>query len=226
MLKTVVTGRALDEGAVLAPERYDPRRKLDSTKRVLADMVDVVRHSFEPHKCARGAPIVVFDTGDADRGIIRGHAPPQPGHKIGSTKKIVEPGDVLVSRLRPYLKQVAWVDEGVGGGARLACSTEFFVLRSKVSTESAAFLVPFLLSGPVQQVLCAAQEGGHHPRFNQQTLQALPIPDRVFNERRQMSNLIEDAIRGARRAEAAIELAVRRLSEPRDERPSPPTDGT
>jgi hypothetical protein len=214
LLKSIVSVRTLNEGTVLSPERYDPRRKLRSTGRLLVDLVDIVRHSFEPAKGEYSGPVVVLDTGDADRGMVRAHGLPQPARKVGSTKKFAEPRDVLISRLRPYLKQVAWVDESVAVGARLACSTEFFVLRAKVPTESIAFLVPLLLSEPVHRVLCAAQEGGHHPRFNQQTLEGLPISDKLFAKRHEISKTIENAIRAARRAETEVETQVKRLSRP------------
>ncbi len=50
---------------------------------------------------------------------------------------------VLISRLRPYLRQVAFVDKDIGDGhaVELACSTEFFVLRS-LTAEPIGFSVP------------------------------------------------------------------------------------
>ena len=94
---------------------------------------------------------------------------------------LIRPRQVVISRLRPYLRQVAWVDAGLLAeqtpGTELICSTEFFVLES-VGSASVAFLVPFLLSLPIQAVLAAAQAGGHHPRFNERTLMTLPIPPR------------------------------------------------
>ena len=68
------------------------------------------------------------------------------------------PGDVIISRLRPYLRQVAFVDSDIRGyelSATILCSTEFFVLRA-IEQESIAFLVPFLLSQSTQQVLAAS----------------------------------------------------------------------
>lgn len=63
---------------------------------------------------------------------------------IGSAKKSLRSGDVVISRLRLYLRQVAWVDsqlgELIGSGAVAAIvSTEFYILRP-VSKESLVFL--------------------------------------------------------------------------------------
>lgn len=49
-------------------------------------------------------------------------------------------GDVIISRLRPYLRQVAYVDED--RKEILGASTEFFVIRAR-NNESIAYLVPF-----------------------------------------------------------------------------------
>lgn len=212
MLASIVAVRGLEIGEVLSPERYDPRRKLGSSKRLLSDLVDVVRDSLEPEKASATTNVVVLDTGHADRGMLRAIGPAQPARKVGSVKKFVKPGDVIISRLRPYLRQVAWVDEVVPMGVQLACSTEFFVLRAKTEGESVAFLVPFLLSAPVHRVLCAAQEGGHHPRFNQQTLEGLSIPDQVFKKRGEISSRVEAAVHAAREAEARMVAEVERLS--------------
>ena len=100
-------------------------------------------------------------------------------------------GDVLISRLRPYLRQVAYVDRTIPvlSEAALLCSTEFFVLRS-VDQQSIAFLVPFLLSVQVQRVLAASQEGGHHPRVRESTLLTLPLPSSLLETRAATSSAV------------------------------------
>jgi hypothetical protein len=88
-------------------------------------------------------------------------------------------------------------------GATLVCSTEFFVMRAK-GPESIAFLVPFLLSDQVQEVLAASQEGGHHPRFDQETLFNLPVPKKWLSNRDKISSSIEKAIKLYRESEGTI----------------------
>jgi hypothetical protein len=192
---------------VLAPERYDPRRALDSgvTKTVLlGDVANLVRRVVQPS--AYLGRCLVLDTSDAREGIVISRKVPLDGSELGSAKKVIEPRDVIISRLRPYLRQVAFVDAAMPNsrGSLLVCSTEFFVLRSP-NEHSIAFLVPFLLSRPVQEVLAAAQEGGHHPRFDDSTLLTLPVPVSLLDTRDVASRTIEKAVEYYRQYERGVE---------------------
>jgi len=198
----------LEGGFVLAPERYDPRREsllasagragFTPLRRLAASVRQTVTASSdESTRC------LVLDTSDAREGVVVHRKAPAPLSGIGSAKKIVEPGDVIVSRLRPYLRQAAYVDRDIRhreDGVLLICSTEFFVLRA-VDGGSAAFLVPLLLSEEVQKVLAAAQEGGHHPRFNERTLLGLPVPKAWVERREELSREVERAVKLYRQSE-------------------------
>lgn len=184
---------------VLAPERYDPRRELSASPNArctpLRTLVLVDRKVIHPQAGA-DARCVVLDTSDAREGVIVGRRSPQRVCELGSAKKRLAPKDVIISRLRPYLRQVALVDERVpnwNDETLLLCSTEFFVLRS-VDANSVAFLVPFLLSESVQEVLAASQEGGHHPRFNEEALLNLPVPVGMVTERNAISEEVERSV--------------------------------
>jgi len=177
---------------------------------LLAEVASTVRKTIAP---ARGSSEVclVLDTSDAREGIIVGQREPVMVADVGSAKKLVEPGDVVISRLRPYLRQVALVDSGIWNwspGMLLAVSTEFYVLRSR-DGGSIAFLVPFLLSRLVQEVLSASQEGGHHPRFHETALLSLPIPKDLIARRGEHSCIVEEAIRCYRDTEQAIASVIR-----------------
>jgi len=87
------------------------------------------------------------------------------------------------------------------------CSTEFFVLQS-IDDQPISFLVPFLLSRPVQTVLAASQEGGHHPRFNQGTLLDLPMPHALLKRREKNSRQVEEAVALFRRSERLRDVLV------------------
>ena len=195
---------SLGADLILAPERYDPRRSLSSAEGAvrLGDVVEILHVSASPNQM-ESSRLIVLDTSDAREGIISCRKGPVSAREIRSAKKLVEQGCVLISRLRPYLRQVAYVDgevPGWGADVPMYCSTEFFVLRS-VNGQPISFVVPFLLSAPVQTVLAASQEGGHHPRFNQNTLLQLPIP-RALMERRDMdSRQVEEAVSLFRRSE-------------------------
>lgn len=196
---------------VLAPERYDPRRSLDasSSSIPLGDVVKLIRKTVSP-KGDLGS-CIVLDTSDVREGIVIGRK--EQTTEIGSAKKTAQPGDMIISRLRPYLRQVAYVDHRIANlsGALLVCSTEFFVLRAK-DEQSIAFLVPFLLSDRVQEVLAASQEGGHHPRFDDATLMNLPLPKKILKDREKISKSIEAAVEHYREAEQSIEKHVKLAS--------------
>ncbi|MFT5685614.1 MAG: hypothetical protein ACI8RZ_006568, partial [Myxococcota bacterium] len=69
---------------------------------------------------------------------------------------------------------------------------------------SIAFLVPFLLSEPVQTALAAGQEGGHHPRFPSALLMGLRIPVGRMERRGADSVAVERAVGQAQAARAVL----------------------
>lgn len=206
----------LDANLILAPERYDPRRRKLPVKRAVADIVQIINDQIHPaRENHTGRQYLVLDTGDAYEGVVLTNKPPVHLNEIGSAKKLAKAGDVIISRLRPYLRQVAYIDEGLMARSddltSLACSTEFYVLRSK-DTQSIAFLVPYLLSKAVQEILRAAQEGGHHPRFNQATIENLSIPDWLMTQREDISAATESAINSIRLGNLSLEVLVKQCS--------------
>jgi hypothetical protein len=199
----------LDSGFVLAPERYDPRRHplagghtQEETK--LSRLAIIIRETVVPEKADRDSSYVILDTGDAFEGSIRSIKDPVPSSSIGSAKKVVKSGDIIISRLRPYLRQVALVDRELPEAwstpnTVILVSTEFYVLRAP-EDKSIAFLVPFFLSKSVQNILAASQEGGHHPRFPEKTLLNLCVPNSILAMRSQLSLVVENAVYAARKA--------------------------
>ena len=208
----VLSGR-LDQGWVLTPERYDPRRSTGEAGAPLGTLATLGK-ATSVAKLDPAGRYLVLDTGDATEGTLRPRSGPVPADEVNSSKKRVQAGDVLISRLRPYLRQVAVVDRGLTEAADVLVSTEFYVLRARESGRSLAFLVPFLLSAPVQDALAASQEGGHHPRFNRETLLSLPVPDRWLADRAETSEAVEQAV-GAIRSAWAV-LAALSSEEPVD----------
>lgn len=198
----VLTGR-LDAGLILAPERYDPRRSSGMNGVPLGSLISVSGKALSMGKMDSLLRYLVLDAGDAAEGFLRPKSDPVGADGVNSAKKPVQPGDVIISRLRPYLRQVAFVDSALAreaDSAEVIVSTEFYVLRPRKSGDSIAFLVPLLLSAPVQEVLAASQEGGHHPRFSKETLLSLSVPQHIVDERDEISLAVEDAIQAIRRA--------------------------
>lgn len=187
MAITVVKSiRTLDRGFVLTPERYNPNRKLqnrshpDSIK--LSDIVVLANEIISPKQAAmRTDDVLIINTGDAYEGHIR--MPEKKKNIWNSNKKIVKAGDVIISRLRPYLRQIAYVDNGIflhNETAVCAVSTEFYVMRAK-DNRNIGFVVPLLLSSRVQSVFVNAVEGNQHPRFNDDVLLGIEIPKLILD---------------------------------------------
>jgi hypothetical protein len=173
----------LGEGLVLAPEHFDPRRSVESTgQRCLSDLVQLQTENVSAKSWQASDRLLILDTTHAYEGFVLCRHDPVAPEKMGSAKRRVQAGDVIISRLRPYLRQVALIDEALfqfaPGGNAVVTSTEFFVIRGRPGF-AAAGLIPFLLSERVQAALAAGQEGGHHPRFGRELLLSLPVPEGV-----------------------------------------------
>lgn len=195
--------RDLGDELILAPERYHPSRTVAITsRRGLADLVDLSTQNASAPSLA-DKPVLVLDTSHAYEGFVVCRHEPISAAALGSAKRRIQPGDVIISRLRPYLRQVAFVDAAlfrqVPGGNHVVASTEFFVLRSREHFPAAA-LVPFLLSPPVQAALAAGQEGGHHPRFSLDLLASLRVPDRLVAQANPLAGRVRALAQRLRRS--------------------------
>lgn len=206
----IVTRRVsmLDNGFILAPERYDPRRQMQvdgESVITIGDLVTVSKELVSQSKTS--GEYLVLDTSDVREGMVVFRK--ELTAEIGSTKKRVHRGNVIISRLRPYLRQAAFVDNEipVANGIPIVCSTEFYVLQGS-ERESIAFLVPYLLSDDVQAVLAASQEGGHHPRFDRDTLCNIPVPKDVIQNRRSVSADVERSVRLFRESESLMKSLI------------------
>jgi hypothetical protein len=197
----------LDEGYILSANRYDPRRRVPHRKGVpLVEVAQVVNEQLSP-KAALETPLRVLDTNSAFEGAIIHWNSIGSSAELGSNKKCAQGGDVIISRLRPYLRQTAFVDLGAAQ-EKVVCSTEFFVLRG-INEQSIGFLVPFLLSRSVVDYLCNSVEGGHHPRVAANTIEDLRIPESLFERRDRVSKNVEEAVLSIRSGLAAIEQLSR-----------------
>jgi hypothetical protein len=172
--------RALgDLGAdlVLAPERW---LAIDTGRGTpIGDLVVERRERPDPDA-------IVLDTTHARDGVFDLHSALRVRADPKSAKKRAEVGDLVVSRLRPYLRQIAFVHPLAA--MPLALSTEYYVLAPRAG--SLALLVPFLLGPHVQRQLAAAQEGGHHPRVPRASLLSIRVPDALLARRAEISRKV------------------------------------
>ena len=189
---------------VLTPERYNPKRRMSLSYQndgvLLSEIITLENDIVSSKK--NSSVWYQINTSDAMGGYLR--IPPIP-ERLNSNKKILKQGDVIISRLRPYLRQVAYVD--IDADEQLCVSTEFYVLRTR-NNESIAFLVPFLLSEAAQTVFSNSVEGSQHPRFKEEDLLNLVVPFQLFEMRRQISLEVDNAIAQYREYEKSLETAI------------------
>ena len=181
-------GRAL----VMAPERWLSEDENEPDGICLGELVTERRVRVEASPDA-----LVLDTTHARDGLIDLAAAQRVEDLAKSAKKAAFEGDLVVSRLRPYLRQIALVHPTLCAamqGRILALSTEFYVLSPIRPGESLAFLLPHLLSAPVQARLASFQEGGHHPRVPRESLLALKVPSTLVAAREARSREVLTAL--------------------------------
>ena len=201
--KLVLDREQVSNGAPLSPEFWLSKKQVDlqGDGIPLSDLVEIRRQT----SAAVDSTWLVLDTGNADRGLVnlRGNE----SKDRTSQKKHVPEGAVIVSRLRPYLKQVAYLPAGTAmrlKKAAIYCSTEFYVLVAKQPKENIAYLVPWLLSEPVQSVFAQATTGGHHPRFDEELLERLVVPYTWHKRRKKTSAAVEAAVESHLSSQLAI----------------------
>lgn len=195
---------------ILSPERYNPNRLSSNLiGQEITDFANLSKQSQHPKKMNPSEALIVLDTGDAKDGYLNNKSPTVPT-AIKSNKKVLKAGDVIVSRLRPYLRQVGYADAALfSRNIPVVCSTEFYVLRPRLNLDI-AFLVPFLLTEPVQALFAASQEGGHHPRFPTDVLLSLQIPEPLVAEAQNIANQIHRHIAQIRSGENGVKQLISR----------------
>jgi len=114
--------------------------------------------------------VICYDLTDALSKFL--HDRIQTNH-IGSTKKVAQKGDFVISRLRSYLEQMAIVEERE---LEQLFSSEFLVFRAKTDQISTYTLLALCMTNIIQTILKRGQYGTEHPRFYDFLLTNLPIP--------------------------------------------------
>lgn len=178
---------------VLAPERHVALAQSGDGV-PLGDLVEERRERIDADR-EHGA--VVLDTTHARDGLLDVAGALRDAAGTKSAKKRALPGDLVVSRLRPYLRQIALIHPRaltMIAKRPLALSTEFYVLSPRAPADGLAFLLPFLLSPAAQSILASAQEGGHHPRVPRTSLLGLRIPRDVVASRKRTSHAVNAAL--------------------------------
>ncbi len=179
----------------------------------VGDLFNSVRDLWQPHQASAMA-VRNHDLTDALDPFLDPTKPATLPSEIASTKKQVAAGDLVVSRLRSYLREIAMVLPG--DGANTVVSTEFIVLRPKIPKGLAVeALLVYLRSILPQTVFKWSQDGSNHPRFDERELLNLPVPRALIAEQKiytkavqQMIEQRQQATRLLNAARHAVEIAI------------------
>ena len=169
-----------------------------------------VREMFDPKVANAGDFVRNFDLTDALHPVLDDDQPTMPAREVGSSKKRFAAGDVVISRLRAYLREIALVR--TTPSVLAVGSSEFIVLRPRDAgkpTLSRSALLVFLRSHPVQTILKWSQDGSHHPRFGDEDLMCIPVPDAVCAVAPKVEKLFEEILTARGQARALLAQAKR-----------------
>lgn len=180
---------------------------------LLADRVKSIRDQWVPDRAPPAMRVRNYDITDALVPLLDAEKEPSFAADIGSMKKRLRDGDVAVSRLRAYLKEIAVVR--TGDNIPSVGSSEFIVLRPNGTDISPETLMVFLRSAPVQTILKWCQDGSQHPRFSEADLLSIPVPDAVADASAKVTLIVQQGFAArdhARRllesTKRAVEIAV------------------
>ena len=175
----------------------------------LGEVFTSARDMFSPGDCSTSMQVRNFDVTHALQPELTDETPPVPASEIGSMKKRMRNGDVAISRLRAYLREIAIVR--TSETPPTVGSSEFVVLRPKGRGKplSPEALLVFLRSRPVQAVLKWCRDGSQHPRFDENDLLAIPVPDLLWHISDRLAEQVSTAFAARREATALLEKAKR-----------------
>jgi type I restriction enzyme, S subunit len=190
------------------PAKEQVRRSLAALPgQLLSERVDSIRDQWLPERALPTMRVRNYDVTDALVPLLDAEKESSFAADIGSMKKILKDGDVAISRLRAYLKEVAVVR--TRGDIPSVGSSEFIVLRPKDMTISPETLMVFLRSAPVQTILKWCQDGSQHPRFSESDLMAIPVPDAVAQVSPEITKIVQSGFTARHRARKLLEAAKR-----------------
>lgn len=140
--------------------------------------------------------IPAYDTGEPERLL---------GAEIGSSKKVVEAGDVLLSRIVPHIRRV-WI-VGEESGLRKIASSEWIVFRNE--DLSGNYLRHFLLGDTFhyQFMQTVAGVGGSLLRARPEGTYRIEVPIPAPDEQRRIAAILDKADAIRRKRQQAIQLA-------------------
>lgn len=175
--------------------------------KTISSMFNSVRELWQPENASANQLVRNYDLNDALSPFLDDAKEPSYPAEIASTKKRIQKGDIVVSRLRSYLKEIAVVQ--ADSKEPLVGSTEFIVLRPKAGAIPVEALLVFLRSTLPQLIFQWSQDGSNHPRFDEKELLNLHVPDVVSAISKELTDSVNAATSARQRAKELLEAAKR-----------------
>lgn len=181
---------------------------LNASSVTVGDHFESIRELWQPDDDESEGEVRNYDLNDALVPFLEGEKPSTPRNLIASTKKRLHEGDLVVSRLRSYLKEIAIVESG--GELPMVASTEFIVLRPRRHDSlPVEALMIYLRSALPQLIFKWSQDGSNHPRFDERELLRMPIPHAVLANVDEYVKSVRAIQKARKRAAELLEAAKR-----------------
>jgi len=170
-----------------------------------------VRDLFPTRQCPLDKTVRNYNLTNALIPYLDDSVDPIEASEIGSTKKRIEPNDIVISRLRSYLKEIAIVYPA--GDIEQIASTEFIVLRRQTDKVTPEALLVYLRSPWIQAVLKWCQDGSNHPRFQDIEILTLPFPNSIISMQDKLTELVQASYNARKQARHQLEEATHTVAE-------------
>jgi type I restriction enzyme S subunit len=134
------------------------------------------------------------------------------GSEIGSTKRVVEPGDVLICKINPRINRVWIVSEPLSPDREQIASTEYLVLRTS-NSDLSRYIMWYLQSPAFREWIKLSVEGatGSHTRAKSGPILRQRIPVPPLNEQRRIVAAIEEQFSRLDAADESLLTSQRKL---------------
>ncbi|QOR69385.1 hypothetical protein IM660_11820 [Ruania alkalisoli] len=132
------------------------------------------------------------------------------GADVGSSKRVVAPGDVIVSKIVPHIRRARVV--GPRGKRRQIASTEWITFRSEVLVP--AFLRYFLVSDQFHQQFMSTVSGvgGSLMRAQPSRVKPIEVPVPSIRDQRRIVDILDDHFSRLDAGSESVRFAESRLS--------------
>ncbi len=122
-------------------------------------------------------------------------------------KRRVSKGDVIISLVRPYLKNIALIPEE---NSNLVASTAFYVCTPKTSLSS-RYLYYFLCTTFATHYLIKHTKGDNSPSVRSTDFENLQLPVPTLSEQKRITDKLENMLRKLESEQSVIELLMSNL---------------